>query len=164
MKMQIQRTVAALALSLATAVVLVGGAQADRRDNRAGMLGTGGATQATAVPDWFERAAARGDARVVRPDDRAGMLGTGGARQATAVPDWFERAAARADAGIVHPDESAGIRGIGPVASGVVPDVSASPSFNWSDAAVGAGFALMLVLMGGVAAVTVRHRRHIILP
>ena len=78
MKAKTQRLVVALVVALATAVVLVGGAQADRPDNRAGVLGVGAAGRTASPPDWFERAVARSAAPIVRPDDRAGVIGAGG--------------------------------------------------------------------------------------
>ena len=52
--------IGALVLTLAAAAVLVGAAQAEHPNDRAGALGVGGvaATQTAVVPDWIDRAVA----------------------------------------------------------------------------------------------------------
>ena len=74
----ILRAAAIVAVALATAAAFVGGAQADRPNDRAGMLGVGatGAQTPIAAPDVFERAVIRHQAPL-RPDDRGGLHGSG---------------------------------------------------------------------------------------
>ena len=190
MKAQGQRMIRALVLSLATAAVVVGTAQAENPNDRAGALGAGGiaASQTTPVPDWFERAAARaikGNTQTavvpdwferaaaralahdaVLPNDRAGMLGVGGIEPSSqpAVSDAFERAVLR-EATPVRPDDRGGPRGPGTVLTGVPTATTASDDgFQWDDAAFGAAAVLGFALLGTVAAVTIRNRRKVILP
>ncbi len=190
MKAQAQRMIGALVLTLATAAVLVGAAQAEHPNDRAGVLGVGGVaatqaavvpdwieravaaralmdnTQAAVAPDWIERAVARAQAdRVVLPNDRAGMLGVGGIASSSqpVVPDWIERAALRA-ATDVRPDDRGGLRGPGMVPTEAPAVTTASgDGFRWGDAAFGAAGALGLVLLGMLAALTIRHRSRVIL-
>ena len=124
-------------------------------------------TQAIASPDWIERAAARalsGD--VVVPNDRRGRLGVGAVESSSqaVAPDWFERAALRG-ATEARPDDRGGLRGPGMVPT-ETPTVTTDTGdgFRWGDAAFGAVAALGLVLLGVLAAVTIRNRSRVILP
>lgn len=154
MKAKTQRLVVALVVALATAVVLVGGAQADRPDNRAGVLGVGAAGRTASPPDWFERAVARSAAPIVRPDDRAGVIGAGGIAPAIV-----------ASAQPARPEEGVGIRGARPVATSLVPVVSGDSSgFDWADVSTAVGFVLAMFLLGAAATLAARHRRHVTLP
>ena len=150
MKAQAQRMIGTLVLALATGAVAVGTAQADRPDDRAGMLGVGGTAvvSSTVSPDWLERAAARELAHdVVLPNDRAGLLGVGAVSASTQAPasDWFERAALRATTAAPLGD---------------VPAVD--DGFQWGDAAFGAGAVSGLILLAAAGALTIRHRRPIL--
>jgi hypothetical protein len=161
-------------MMLTAAAVLAGGAQADRPDDRGGMLGVGSIYSQTAVPDVFERAVGRqlneltvsvgsaaSQTAVADVFERAVMRQLDG----SAVPDAFERAVLRESGVAVRPDDRAEMRG-----PGVVPSTSSAPStaagsdgFAWSEAAAGAGFTLGLVLLGGAVAVVIRQRRGAIL-
>jgi len=107
MKAQAQRRIGALVLTLAAAAVLVGAAQADNPNDRAGVA----ATQTAVVPDWIDRAVATralmdNAQSAVVPDwidravaARAFMDNT----QTAVVPDWIERAAAVRQASVEKP-------------------------------------------------------------
>jgi hypothetical protein len=154
MKVKTQRLVAALVAALATAVVLVSGAQADRPDNRAGVLGVGAVSRTASAPDWFERAVARSTAPIVRPDDRAGVIGVGGVTPAIVASTRPAR-----------PEEGVGIRGARPVATSLVPAVSGDSSgFDWANVSMAVGFVLATSLLAAAATLAARHRRHITLP
>ena len=154
MKVKTQRLVAALVVALATAVALVGGAQADRPDNRAGVIGVGAADPTASTPDWFERAVARSAAPIVRPDDRAGVLGAGGVTPAIV-----------GSARPARPEEGGGIRGTRPVATNLVPVVNGDPSgFDWANVSLAVGFVLAMFLLAAAATLAARHRRHVTLP
>jgi hypothetical protein len=145
MKVHAQRLIGAVSLALTVSAVLAGGALADRPDDRAGMLGVGGASSALAIPDAFERAVARGiGERPVHPNDRTGMPGVGGL-EAGPVPDVIERTVLR-EATPVRPD-----------------DVITEDGFQWGDAAFGAGAAFGLVLLAAGATATIRYRRRVVL-
>ena len=101
-----RRVVAVLALAAATAAALVGGAQADPPVDHSPALGSYGAAQTAAAPDWFERAATRASVQVVRPDDRPGAHGAGIGAPAVVASDRS-----------VRPEEGAGVRATGPVAT-----------------------------------------------
>ena len=131
-------------LGLAVALATAGGAAAgDRPDDRAGMLGVG-AAEVVAVPDAFERAAARH-------------------ASTASVPDAFERAVIREQASTVRPDDRGGQRG-----PGAVPTVPTSVAAEgdsgmaWGDAAFGAGAMLGLALLG-MAIVGIRRRGGVVL-
>jgi hypothetical protein len=110
-------------------------------------------------PDWFERAAARGQNVSVIPNDRAGMLGVGGiALSQRPAPDWFERAALRATPGPANPDDRGGVR---ESSSGTVPQSQAfriDDGFRWGDAALGAAAAVALLGLAIGTAATIRRR------
>jgi hypothetical protein len=171
MKARIQRLLGAVTVVLTATAMLAGTAQADRPDDKAGMLGVGSTSVQQASPDAFERAVMRKrgtlgiaiGTKTAIPDafERAVSRSLG----ASSVPDAFERAVFRASSVAVRPDDRAGVRG-----PGIVPSTSPAPStaggsdgFAWSEAAFGAGFTLGLVLLGGAAAVVIRQRRGAIL-
>lgn len=153
--------IAAAALAVA-AVAVPAGQAANRPDNRPGMQG---ATPAAAVPDVFERAAARGHvnlrgSRFDRPDNRPGTLGV---EPNVAVPDVFERAVLRGPQGqpSLHPNDRPGVLGPGEISA--QPSVSTGgSSFDWGDALVGgaAGLAIALLLTSGIAVGS--HRRRVL--
>jgi hypothetical protein len=174
MKARVQGTVGAIAMMLTAAAVLAGGAQADRPDNRGGMLGVGSINAQTAVPDVFERAVGRqlneltvgvggttSQTAVADVFERAVLRQLDG----SAVPDAFERAVLRESGVAMRPEDRAGTRGPGvlPLTSPAPSTAAGSDGFAWSEAAVGAGFTLGLVLLGGAAAVVIRQRRGAIL-
>ena len=168
MKRQAKQLVGLAVVTVASAVVFVAGAQASIRPNdRAGTLGAGTELKTTAVPDVFERAAARAahENQAVRPDDRAGARGVGTERPQTAVADVFERAFARAHANhqAVRPDDRGGSLGVGTpevatasadrqLASSAISD----SAFPWG--LVMGSFAVGLALAGGAAMLAGRRR------
>lgn len=85
----------------------------------------------------------------VRPDDRAGIRGPG----ASAF------VASRLDLGHLRPDDRSGIRGPGTVQPPVLAPVTTTPSFEWGDAAIGAGAGAGIVVLLLGATVLVRHAR-----
>ena len=103
-------------------------------NDRIGPLGVGGVeSQTQAAPDWFERAALRGQgsgAGPVRPDDRGGEIGVGGIEQAP-----------------VRPDDEGGARGVGTLseAQQVFSPTTADDGLDWQTVGFGAG-AFMLAL------------------
>ena len=138
--MKAHRTLITLGAMLAAAAVLGSGAQAaERPDDRAGMIGVGAAQATAALPDAVERA-------ILRPDNRSGMIGVGGAQAGVAAPDVVERAVLRAD-----------VRGSSAAAI-AVPAVGGDNGLAWDDAALGATGVLIVLVLGAVATVTVRHR------
>ncbi len=140
MKAQAQRMIGTLVLTIAAAAILVGTAQAEHPNDRAGALGVGGvwASQNVTGPDAFERAAAKAIAdAAVLPNDRAGKLGVGGVEST-----------------------SQAVRAATPAPT--VTTVSGD-GFQWGDAAFGAVGALGLVVLGALAALTIRHRNRLIL-
>ena len=162
MKAQMRRLLWAVASMLFAAAMLVGPAQAERPDDRAGLLGVGSAS-----------AAAIGD-QAVRPDDRGGSLGVGGAggsslTQATRPDDrsgrigvgsaetWVARTA-------IRPDDRDGIRGLGMTQAATTPvAASAGDPFEWGDAFLGAGATVGLLLLGASLVFTVRSKGRVIL-
>lgn len=95
----------------------------------------------------------------VRPDDRAGPLGAG----AMTLP---ERVAARTvDSAPGRPDDRGGMRGPGAIPASLQSTAAASveSTFQWDDAALGAGAVLGLLLFGGAVGLTIRHRGRVIL-
>jgi hypothetical protein len=107
--------IGALTLALAFSAVLVGGAQAARPDNRAGILGIG--PQGTDVSNVFTRATDTAlRVQAVRPDDRAELRGVGVTLTSTSVAlsHVFERAVLQHEAPAApRPDDRAGLRGVG---------------------------------------------------
>lgn len=136
-----------VSLAMTGAALAAGAGQAaERPDDRAGLLGVGGAQAVTVAPDAFERAAGR-------------LAATG------ALPDAFERAVAREAGVVLRPDDRAGARGPGlvPVTLAVTPATSDAGG-RWEDVLVGAAGMLAAVLLAGAAALTIRHRGRVILP
>jgi hypothetical protein len=134
-----QRLIGAFVLSLVTAVVIVGTAQAQHPNDRGGMLGVGGIA-AEGVAD-----------HAVIPNDRAGMLGVGGIDRET-----LQTAS-------VRPDDRGGLRGPGAVATAQHIAAVIDDGFQWRDAAFGAAAAFGIALLGIVGALTLRQHRRVIL-
>jgi hypothetical protein len=160
MKAQAQRLIGSISLALAAAAIVAGGAQADRPDDRAGMLGVG-SVSAVAAPDAFERAVNRAQAGAV-PDafERAVNIA-----QAGAVPDAFERAVDIAQsATTIRPDDRGDARGPGAivVAQPAPIQPASHDRFAWGDAAVGAGATLGFLTLGAVFLVATRQRRRVV--
>ena len=134
--MKAQRLIGTLILVLATAAVLAGTGQAAHPNDKAGILGVGGAAASPA-------------AAVTIPNDRGGTIGVG------AVQSQALRLATA-----VRPDDRGGPRGPWTLLA-ASPTVQAVPGdgFQWDDAALGAGAALCLVLLGMMAAMTIRRSR-----
>jgi hypothetical protein len=163
MKAKAHRIVGLVGAGLATAVMLAGSVQAaERPDDRAGLLGVGGAQVVTVAPDAVDRAVLRhATESAVVPDafERAA------ARGVTPVPDALDRAVLRETGASVRPDDRGEARGPGIAPSGVTAGASASDDgFAWGDAFFGAAVALFIVLLGGATALTIRHRGRVILP
>ena len=151
MKGRIHRALGTAAAGLAACALLAGGVQAaDRPDDQAGAIGVGGVS--LNVPsDVVDRAIARHVAASAPSDvvERAVAR-----RSATALRD-------RGTPESVRPDDRPGTRGVGLAAGATQATVAveSGDSFEWGDAAFGAAatFAL-IVLLGGLAAATFRHR------
>ena len=126
------RIVSISIVSLVVAAFLAPAALADRPDDRAGLIGVGGASVAIATS--------------ARPDDSADLRGPG--------------AFASTVQASVRPDDRAGARGPG-LAPIVVASPSSS-GFDWEDAGIGAlgAFGLALVLFGAMQAVSRQRRTH----
>jgi len=96
----------------------------------------------------------------VRPDNRAGVLGVG-------AVTMLEQATARSlGATAVRPDDRAGMHGPGAIIAAPLPGPttsSAESSFQWNDAALGAGAMLGLLVLLGAVGLTIRHRGRVIL-
>ena len=138
---------AALVLALAALAAPVAGGGVDRG------LGTPAAQPSASYPDAFERAVARGQSEqaVLRKAD-------GYQPQLRSIPDAFERAVARG------PRERTGlvrsVDGYQPqlhIGDGAQP--AAGSGFEWSDAGIGAGVTLSLLLLAGAAAPRMRQAR-----
>jgi hypothetical protein len=150
MRIQAQRWIGTVSLMLGAAAILAGGAQADRPDDRAGMLGVGAASSGE-----IEQPS--------HPNDRGRMLGVGGVF-AGSGPD-AELAVLRDDAP-VRPDDrktrvTAGTSENGTRGPGIALSAGA---FQWGDAAFVAGAAFSLVLVAALAIAAIRHRGRVILP
>jgi hypothetical protein len=176
--------------ALAVAAVAAPASQAAARpDDRPGLQG---ATPAVAIPDAFERAAARGQvnlrgSRLDRPDNRSGTLGATpnvatrgqvnllGSRfdrladrpvasaEPVAVPDVFERAVLRGPQG--QPSLHPNDRP-GTIGPGPISEPSFSTggsSFDWGDALVGGGAGIgIALLLFGSALAVGSHRRRVL--
>jgi hypothetical protein len=156
--MKAHRILSTVGLALALGAVLAGGAHAaERPDDRAGLLGVGGAQVVVAPPDAFERAVLR------QPTPSSDVFERAALRSTDAPPDVFERAVLRhTDAASVRPDDRAGVRGPGAVAPAAQVGASALDSgFPWSNALLVAGGILLVALLG-IAATTIRHRGRVI--
>jgi hypothetical protein len=141
-----QRIGRMLALGLAGAAVLTGGAHAGgAQDGRSGSLRVDNAQVVGLSPDAFERAVRRNVA-------------------AASETDAFERAVLRSSTVPLRPDDRAGIRGPGAEASPQPAAPSADSGFQWGDALFGAAFMLGLGVLAGAATLAVRGRGRIILP
>ena len=94
-----------------------------------------------------------------RPDDRAGPLGIG----AVTVPRRV--VAPRLDAPTGRPDDRGGVRGPGASTASLPSTAAASvqSTFQWDDAALGAGAVLGLLLFGGAVGLTIRRFGRVIL-
>ena len=137
----------ALVLALAALAAPVAGGGVDRG------LGTPAAQPSASYPDAFERAVARGQSEqaVLRKAD-------GYQPQLRSIPDAFERAVARSQSERTVLVRS--VDGYQPqlhIGDGAQP--AAGSGFEWSDAGVGAGVTLSLLLLAGAAAARMRHVR-----
>jgi hypothetical protein len=126
------RIVTTSILVLVMAALSVPAALAERPDDRAGLLGVGGA--AVATPS------------ALRPDDRDALRGPG-----AFVPDVVAS---------VRPDDRAGVRG--PGAAPTVILTQTPRGFDWEDAGIGAlgAFGLALLLFGTMQVVARGRDRH----
>ena len=155
MRLSLHRTIAGLALILTAAATMAGGALAS----------------STPAPDWFERAVNRHVAETqsatIDAHQRAGGTLISASSTAVAPPDWFERAVNRLRAERSSAPLDAHQRGLFAIRSVAIepalPGVS-DDGFAWGDAALGAVAALAIVLLGGAAAMSVRHRKRVALP
>ncbi len=137
MKVQAQRLMGTIVLTVAVAAILTGGAVASS--------GT------PAPPDAFERAV---NARLATPGPDAFERAVN-ARYSTPVPDAFERAVANS----VRPDDRGELRG-----PGVVPEQPVSTSSSYlSDARDWSVVATVVLLLAAGLLLTIRHRRRVVL-
>lgn len=127
------RIVSTSILTLVVAALLAPAALAERPDDRAGLIGVGGAVAASSASD--------------RPDDSAAVRGPG------AFASTIETS--------VRPDDRVGVRGPG-LAPTVVLTQTPSSGFDWGDAGIGAlgAFGLALLLFGTMQVVTRQRRSH----
>lgn len=112
-------------------------------------------------------------AAIVIPEGRAGHEDLGPQGNTAYAPDAFERYARNNAPSATRPDDRPGTRGIGSVTSGDAsdvisrylpnnrPDIStgdreAGARFDWSDAGVGAGGILGILLVAGAAVFGIR--------
>jgi hypothetical protein len=174
MKTKKQRILGGIAAAIAALAFAAPAAHADdwynglesaivRPDDRAEARGPG-ATGAEIVARPDDRAVRISPGVVVtavRPDDRAVRVSPG---VETAVrPD--DRAVRVSPVGSVEPvalpDDRAGVRGPGAAPEPTPAHIVLSPGgFDWTDAGIGAGMALGLILLGsGMLLVARRHRR-----
>jgi hypothetical protein len=113
-----------------------------------------------------------------RPDDRAGLIGVGAAQAAQPIPDVLDRAVARnssaqpdaVDRAVLRstvqnrrPDDRADARGPGAFTVSPAAAPSSNDGFAWSDAFLGAGAMLGIVLLGAAGALVIRHRERVAL-
>lgn len=120
-------------------------------------------------------------AAVITPEARSGHqdLGTRGASaqsEMTDMPDALDRYLRSNAPSVLRPDDRAGTRGVGALAGGDASDAltrylgnnrpvvasddpASGTSFDWSDAGIGAGVILGILLLAGAAAFGVRERR-----
>ena len=155
------RVLGAVATTLSGAALLGSGAYAaDRPDDRGGMLGVG-AMAVVAPTDVVERAIRRHvDGTVPDIVERAVRQHAG-----ATVPDVVERAVARATSPVVRPDDRGGARLTGLAESTPLPTdaTSQEDGIAWADAAFGAAAAALVVLLvGALATVTILHRRRVV--
>jgi hypothetical protein len=127
------RIVSISIVSLVVAACLAPAALAERPDDRAGVIGVGGASVATVS--------------AARPDDSGAQRGPG--------------AFASTEQTSVRPDDRAGVRGPG-LAPTVFLTQTPSSGFDWGDAGIGAlgAFGLALLLFGTMQVVTRQRRSH----
>lgn len=134
---QTRRWVGATTLALCLAAMFAGTAQADRPDDRPGLLGVGLAESSL-------------QGGTTRPDDRAGLLGVGSADSSRAPA--------------IRPDDRGGVRGPGARPVQIAPPTAARDGFHWGDAFLGAMATLTMLMLGAALALSLRSRGRVILP
>ncbi len=158
---KLNKIIRRLALGLAVAAIAAPAAQADPWYDDSGIAGN-----ATVRPDdRAVRVSPLGAPETaVRPDDRPGLRGPGAVIDAVSLrPD--DRAIrvtpVSAPETAVRPDDRPGLRGPGAAPQDSPLQIVIRPGgFDWTDAGIGAVFALGLVLLaGGAALVARRHRQ-----
>ena len=157
MRTKRKQILAGLAVAIASVAVTAPAAHADDWYN--------GLETAIVRPD--DRADARGPgaalgATVVRPDDRAVRVSPGVVETAVRPDDRAVRVSPVTPVEpVVLPDDRAGVRGPGAAPDATPATILVSPNgFDWTDAGIGAGMALGLILLGsGMLLVARRHRR-----
>ena len=142
MKLIPSHRIAGLSLCLLLAALVAPAAQATRPDDRP-THGVG-TVQTAAIPDVFERAAARG--------------------RGLSLPDAFERAAARGPIVSIavagpRPDDRATTRGPGSFATSSTGTVTTSGGFSWDDAFLGASAMLGFCLLTAAGLLVATRRR-----
>ena len=137
MKVQTRRFAKIAMPALCAAAAFTGAAQAERPDDRPGLLGVGGAESS------FRNEA-------VRPDDRAGLLGVGSADSSRAPA--------------IRPDDRGGVRGPGARPVQIAAPTAARDGFHWGDAFLGAMATLTMLMLGAALALSIRSRGRVILP
>ena len=162
MRTKRKQILAGLAVAIASVAVTAPAAHADDWYN--GL--ENGLETAVVRPD--DRSDARGPgaalgATVVRPDDRAVRVSPGVVVTAVRPDDRAVRVspATPVEPVVVLPDDRAGVRGPGAAPDPTPATILVSPNgFDWTDAGIGAGMALGLILLGsGMLLVARRHRR-----
>jgi len=154
MRLSIRQTIVGFVLALTAAAIVASGALASPGP----------------APDWFERAVNRHLAETQGAAlDAHQRAGTSISASSTVVapPDWFERTVnrLRAERSSAPLDaHQRGLFGSGSVAVEPAPPGVSDDGFAWGDAALGAVAALALILLGGVAAMSARHRKRVVLP
>jgi hypothetical protein len=140
-----------MSLSLVGAALTAGAAQAERPDDRGGMLGVGAASASTQT--------AAGTIPYLSHGIGVGAASASAVAPST-VPDAFERAVARPIGTGTRPDdrgEARGPRVYFSVPRPVTRAVSAD-DFQWRDASAGAGAAILAILLAAGVTVSIRHR------
>jgi hypothetical protein len=132
-------------------------------------MAAGALAAAGPAPDAFERAVNRQvDGAASQTADAHGRTAetSSAATQVAAPPDWFERTANRlvAERASAPLDSHQRTRYVSSVVSPApAPTVAPGDGFAWGDALLGATAALVVVL-GAAAALSIRHRRSVVLP
>jgi hypothetical protein len=167
----IRRVPAAIMLALAAAAVLAAGAQAEHPNDRAGLLGVGGASNGLVAPtnpgwgaagDW-----ARNHAELPATSNVSAPTNPGWG----AAGDWVRNHAelsatpnVSSTAVATRPDDRGDARGPGALSAARlgVPALSGDP-FQWDDAVAGAVAMLGAILLMAAIALTIRRRGRVAL-
>lgn len=153
----IHRVLGTTGAALAGIALLAGSVlAADRPDDRAGAIGVGGVAVASVPSDVVDRAVARH----VAASEPTDVVERAVERRIAEIAS-FERGVAEP----VRPEDRPGTRGAGPRADPTESTVATEPgdTFAWGDAAFGAAATFgLLVALGAVATLTLRHRGRVL--